>query len=176
MLMVPVAAFATTRTPIGTVSSNCVRPPPPERTSSETRRGEYDVEMAARCERAQKAMGAAVTIVGRQHQIARPQELQYQRDGRHAGAGNDRALPSLEIGERARKVVARRIAGARVVVPTLLPETVERKRRAEMNRRNNRTVMQIFGDSGADGTRGGFARSRILTFRDSAHEIAPASS
>ncbi len=39
-----------------------------------------------------------------------------ERDRRHPGTGHDRAGTALEVRERLGKLIARRIAGARVVI------------------------------------------------------------
>ena len=55
------------------------------------------------------------------------QQVADQRDRGHARAGDDRARAALEIGERRAEQVARRIAGARVVVRALLAEAPKAK-------------------------------------------------
>ena len=57
------------------------------------------------------------------------QQVPDQRDGGHAGAGDDRARAAFELGERLGEQVARGIARARVVVLALVAEAAERVRR-----------------------------------------------
>src|SRR3954471_7396148 len=110
--------------------------------------------MPTRREGAQNAMRAAVAVVSGKYEIPRANQLQHESDGRHSGAGHYSASAAFQFRQRVREILARRVASASIVVAALLPEAVEGKRRREMDRRDNRAVMQICRDSGTHSASG----------------------
>ena len=90
---------------------------------------ETHLERAARVQRVEQAVRAAVAVVRRDDELLGPNRAAHERDRGHArGRDHDRAGAAFEVGERAAERVARRIAGARVVVVALL-----RRNRANAN-------------------------------------------
>ena len=89
--------------------------------------------------RVEQAERAAVAVVRRDDARAHGQQMADERDGAHAGAGDDPARAAFEIGERLGQQVARRIARAAVVVLAFVAEAAEREGRREMERRHDRT-------------------------------------
>jgi hypothetical protein len=74
---------------------------------------EGEPELAACRQRGEQPVRAAVTVVRRQQQVLRSEQLADQRDRRHAGAGHHRAGAAFQRGQR----LAERVAGG-------LPERV----------------------------------------------------
>src|SRR5256714_13221781 len=93
-------------------------------------------------------MRAAVTVVRGENEIPRPHQLKDQSHRRHAGACHHASFAALQLGKRVRQILPGWIAGARVIVETLLAKTVESKRRGKMDRRHYSAVVQIGRNSG----------------------------
>ena len=67
-------------------------------------------------QRIEEPVRAAIAVVRHDGDLVRLEQLRHQRDGAHAGGGDDRARAAFEVGQRPAERVARRIARARVVV------------------------------------------------------------
>ncbi len=98
---------------------------------------EFHRELTALLPRRKQTERAAVTIVRSDDARAHRQDVTDQRDGAHAGTGDDGARSAFEIVERVGQQVARRIARAAVVVFALVAEAAEGIGGREMQRRHH---------------------------------------
>ena len=103
--------------------------------------------------------GAAVAVVRRDDARALRQQVPHQRDGAHAGAGDDAARAALEVRQRIAQQVARGIAGARIVVGALVAVAAEGIGGRQVNRRHDRTGDIVGLEAGAHRRGGEFGRS-----------------
>ncbi len=106
----------------------------------------------------EQAEGAAVAVVWRDDARALWQQVTHQRDGAHAGTGDDAACPALEISQRIAQQIARGIARARVVVLALVAVAAEGIGGTQVQRRNDGSGHIIGFKARPHGT-GGEARS-----------------
>ena len=111
------------------------------------------VEAALRL-RIEQAPGATVAIVRRDQQVARVELGGDQGHGGHAGRGDHAALSAFEFGQGVGEDVASRIAGTRIVVLALDPESGKAEVARKIERRHHRAVGLVAIDTGANG-RGG---------------------
>ncbi len=114
---------------------------------------EIDVALAALPPSIEQPVGTAITIVGRNDATPVGNEIAEQRDGRHAGSGDDSTDPELEIRKRLSQKIARRIPGASVVVAAFLSEAAEGKGRRQMDRRHHRAGLVVAFQARAHGLR-----------------------
>jgi hypothetical protein len=112
---------------------------------------EVDPPLAAAPPGVKQPVGATVTVV--RHDDARTcrHQIPGDRDRGHAARGDHCTSALLELGQGAAQQIARRIAGARVVVSALLAEGAERKCRSEMQRRYDAAAGIVAFDAGAHG-------------------------
>ncbi len=92
---------------------------------------------------AEQAIRPAVTVVRRYQQVVCREELHDKVNSRHAGGRNDSPSPAFERCKRFGERIARRVAGTRVVVRSLLAERLEGERRGQVNRRDDSTVLSV---------------------------------
>jgi hypothetical protein len=77
---------------------------------------ENDFELAFAGAEVEQALSAAVTVMRRHNALARLKAGQDQIYGGHAARDDDSPRTALQLGERVGKLIARRIAGARIVI------------------------------------------------------------
>ena len=77
----------------------------------------------------EQAIGAAITVVGGNEQISRPEQMREQRDRGHARRCHHGAGTPFEVRQRVCQQIARGIAAARVIVLPLFAECAEAERR-----------------------------------------------
>ena len=115
---------------------------------------EGDAVEAALGLRVEQAPGAAIAVVRGDQQVSRFEQGRNQGHGGHAGRGDYPALPAFEFGKGPCQRVAGRIAGARIVILTLDPESGEAEVARQIEWRHHRAVGLVAIDTGANG-RGG---------------------
>ena len=110
---------------------------------------ELHLPLAAAPPGIEQAVGAAVAVVRGDDAGARRHQVAGDGDRGHAARGDDRAGALLELRQRLPEQVARRIAGAGVVVLALLAEAAEGERRGQVQRRHDAAAVIVTLDAGA---------------------------
>ena len=96
-------------------------------------------------------VGPSVTVVGRQDEVVRSQQLQDRRHRRHARGGHHSLVTALEIRQRLSQNVPRGIPRASVVVLALLSQSHEGEGGREMDGRDHGSVFPVHGHSRPNG-------------------------
>ncbi len=107
-------------------------------------------QISLRMQCREQAMRAAVAIVRREHARPGRQSRQDQGDGGQPGARDNCAGAAFQVRQRAAELVARRIAGAGVIVLARLPIALKCKIRRQVNRRHHGAVVRVGLDAGAN--------------------------
>ncbi len=113
--------------------------------------GEFHPEMPEIGPFPQQSVGAAVAIMGGQHQIAGPEVRQGQIEGRQAGGGDDGVMPALQIGNDLAQAVTGRIAASGIIINPAIAERVKGKIARGDQRRCDRAMGRILVDAGPGG-------------------------
>ena len=99
--------------------------------------------MTLASQRLVETVRAAVAVVGHDQQVAGFQELHHDVQRRHPRCRDHRACAAFERGQRLAECVAGRVAGARVVVLALLPETGEGVIGGQVQRRHDGAMLRV---------------------------------
>ncbi len=99
-------------------------------------------KISLRVQRREQAVGAAVAVVRREHARPGRERRQDQGDGGQPGASHNCAGAAFQIRQCVGQLVARRIAGTRVVVLARLTVALKCKITRQVNRRHHGAVVR----------------------------------